>query len=36
LYIAGATKTKDCPADGKKRLYTADEIKKSLDTGDFK
>ena len=35
LYVAGAKKTKDCPADTGKRLYTADEIKKSIETGGF-
>ena len=36
LYIPGAKKTKDCPADTGKRVYTAEEIKKSLETDDFK
>ena len=35
LYFPGAKKTKDCPADTGKRLYTSDEIKKSLDSGNF-
>jgi len=36
LYIAGAKKTAQCPADTGKRLYTAEEIKTALDTGNFK
>lgn len=36
IYLAGASTTDRCPLKTGARVYTADEIKKSLETGSFK
>lgn len=36
IYLAGAATNSACPLKSGKRLYSADEIKKSLDAGSFK
>ncbi len=36
IYLSGASTNESCPLKSGKRLYTAEEIKASLDTGKFK